>query len=231
MINDSHVHIERGEVLKDTYQVDCSAEQILDQMTEAGVGMNCVMPVSYADYEAALEDVPDAVRAHPGELLDHARVNRWRQRMGTTALRVLCLALTLFLTATCRQAPGQVPGCPDAVAEGRVFSPPTLAEAETWQAQPNWVSSPSPSAHIDKTPQGVRFMTPEAGRAMRKLSEENHATMPRTPGNSATTSCWSSKAGLAVRSWSAVRAVLSTAGWRGSFSGISAFSRALRSRS
>jgi len=75
MVIDTHVHIGRGERLSDTYQVDCSTGAILQAMDEAGVDKSCVMPVAYADYEGALQEVRAAVAAHPDRLIGYARVN------------------------------------------------------------------------------------------------------------------------------------------------------------
>ena len=75
MIVDTHVHIGRGERLSDTYQVDCSAEAIIAAMDEAGVEMSCIMPVFYADYEQGIQEVREAVAAHPGRFVGYARVN------------------------------------------------------------------------------------------------------------------------------------------------------------
>lgn len=75
MILDTHVHIGRGERLDDTYQIDCTREMILSAMDEAGVDKSCIMPVTYGDYELALEEVREAVAAHPDRLIGYARVN------------------------------------------------------------------------------------------------------------------------------------------------------------
>ncbi|UCC69582.1 MAG: amidohydrolase family protein, partial [Armatimonadota bacterium] len=75
MIIDTHAHIGLGERLSDTYQVDQSVEVVLQQMAEAGVDKTCVMPVAYVDYAAAIEEVREAVAAHPDKLIGYARVN------------------------------------------------------------------------------------------------------------------------------------------------------------
>lgn len=75
MIIDTHAHIGRGERLNDTYQVDQSVDLLLAQMAEAGVDKTCIMPVAYADYEFALEEIRSAVAAHPDRLIGYARVN------------------------------------------------------------------------------------------------------------------------------------------------------------
>ena len=75
MIIDTHAHIGRGEKLDDTYQVDQSVDLLLEQMAEAGVDKTCIMPVAYADYEFAIEEIREAVAAHPEKLIGYARVN------------------------------------------------------------------------------------------------------------------------------------------------------------
>jgi predicted TIM-barrel fold metal-dependent hydrolase len=75
MIIDTHVHLGRGERLADTYQLDCTLEAVLGAMAEAGVDKTCVMPVAYADYGLGLEEIRDAVAAHPDQLIGYARVN------------------------------------------------------------------------------------------------------------------------------------------------------------
>jgi predicted TIM-barrel fold metal-dependent hydrolase len=85
MIIDTHVHIGRGERLSDTYQVDCSAEAIIAAMDEAGVEMSCIMPVFYANYEQGIQEVREAVAAHPNRFLGYARVNLQHERRARTA--------------------------------------------------------------------------------------------------------------------------------------------------
>ncbi len=75
MIIDTHAHIGRGEQLHDTYQVDQSVDLLLEQMAEAGVDKTCIMPVTYQDYEFAIEEIREAVAAHPDKLIGYARVN------------------------------------------------------------------------------------------------------------------------------------------------------------
>jgi predicted TIM-barrel fold metal-dependent hydrolase len=75
MIIDTHFHIGRGEMLHDSYQVDCTLDRVLSAIDESGVDRVCIMPVSYADYAHALEEVREAVAAHPGKLIGFARVN------------------------------------------------------------------------------------------------------------------------------------------------------------
>jgi len=75
MIIDTHTHIGKGERLSDTYQIDQSVDLLLAQMAEAEVDKSCIMPVAYADYEPALEEIREAVAAHPDRLIGFARVN------------------------------------------------------------------------------------------------------------------------------------------------------------
>ncbi len=75
MIIDTHAHIGRGERLNDTYQVDQSVDLVLEQMAKAGVHKTCIMPVAYQDYEFAIEEIREAVAAHPDKLIGYARVN------------------------------------------------------------------------------------------------------------------------------------------------------------
>ena len=75
MIIDTHVHIGRGHRLSDTYQIDQKVETVLSTMEEAGVDKTCVMPVSYDDYEPAIQEVRAAVEAHPDKLIGYGRFN------------------------------------------------------------------------------------------------------------------------------------------------------------
>jgi predicted TIM-barrel fold metal-dependent hydrolase len=75
MIIDTHTHIGKGQRLDDTYQIDQSADLLLAQMAEAGVDKSCIMPVAYTDYAFAIQEVREAVAAHPDELIGYARVN------------------------------------------------------------------------------------------------------------------------------------------------------------
>jgi hypothetical protein len=75
MIIDTHFHIGKGEQLGDPYQVDKPYRLAVEQMAEAGVDKTCVMPVAYRDYEGALEEIREAVAAHPDKLIGYARVN------------------------------------------------------------------------------------------------------------------------------------------------------------
>ena len=87
MIIDTHVHIGRGERLSDTYQVDCSSEAIIAAMDEAGVDMSCIMPVFYANYEQGIQEVREAVAAHPNRFLGYARVNLQHERRALEQLK------------------------------------------------------------------------------------------------------------------------------------------------
>jgi predicted TIM-barrel fold metal-dependent hydrolase len=87
MIIDTHVHIGRGERLSDTYQVDQPVELVLENMAEAGVDKSCIMPVAYEDYEGAIEEVREAVEAHPDKLIGYARVNLSNRERATAQLK------------------------------------------------------------------------------------------------------------------------------------------------
>jgi hypothetical protein len=75
MVIDMHVHLGKGERLSDTYQVDQTLAAVLTAMQEAGVDKACIMPVAYEDYEGAIEEIREAVAAHPDKLIGFARVN------------------------------------------------------------------------------------------------------------------------------------------------------------
>ncbi len=75
MIIDTHAHIGRGERLGDTYQVDQSVGLLLEEMAEAGVDKACIMPLAHSDYEFAIEEIREAVAAHPDKLIGYARLN------------------------------------------------------------------------------------------------------------------------------------------------------------
>lgn len=87
MIIDTHVHIGRGERLGDTYQIDQPVEMVLENMAEAGVDKSCIMPVAYEDYEGAIEEVREAVEAHPEKLIGYARVNLNDRERSSAQLR------------------------------------------------------------------------------------------------------------------------------------------------
>ena len=87
MIIDTHVHIGQGERLNDTYQVGCTTEMIISAMDEAGVDKSCIMPVAYEDYEPGIQEVREAVAAHPDRLIGYARVNLHNQDRAFEQLR------------------------------------------------------------------------------------------------------------------------------------------------
>ncbi len=75
MIIDTHTHIGLGEKFEDTFQIDQSLDLLLAQMDEAGIAKACIMPVTYHDYEFGIEEIRQAVAAHPDRLIGYARAN------------------------------------------------------------------------------------------------------------------------------------------------------------
>jgi len=87
MVIDVHTHIGVGERLNDTYQIDQSPGVLVSEMDEAGVDKSCIMPVAYADYEDAIQEIREAVVAHPGRLIGFARVNLNQEDRALAQLR------------------------------------------------------------------------------------------------------------------------------------------------
>lgn len=75
MVIDTHTHIGIGEKLDDTFQVDQSLHLLLEQMEEAGVDKSVVVPVAYDDYEFGIQEIRQAVTAHPDRLIGYARAH------------------------------------------------------------------------------------------------------------------------------------------------------------
>jgi predicted TIM-barrel fold metal-dependent hydrolase len=75
MIIDSHAHMGKGYYMDDPIQSNIPVERVLKMAREAGVDKTIIFPVNYPEYSGAMEEVYDAVKRYPDELIGYARVN------------------------------------------------------------------------------------------------------------------------------------------------------------
>jgi len=76
MIVDAHAHLGKGDPdCEDILQRDITPEKIIEPAREAGIDATVVFPVTVKDYDAANEEIAEAVRAYPNDLIGFARVN------------------------------------------------------------------------------------------------------------------------------------------------------------
>ena len=76
MVVDAHAHLGKGDPdCQDILQKDITPEMIIEPAKEAGIDATVVFPVTYRNYDAANEEIADAVRQYPDALIGYARVN------------------------------------------------------------------------------------------------------------------------------------------------------------